>query len=104
MAASIVISRQNGKVEGETHPVNETIVGTVHIISNLKRSQNLGNVHAVTKKRLEVSILKVLILASLELFCLKEKQHNRHDLPRAKLPWFNWSKQRFRNNFILHKH
>ena len=94
MAASIVIS-QNGKVEGETHRITETLVGTVDIISDIKGSQNLGNVQHVTEKRLEVSILQVLILASLQLFCLKEKQHNRHDLPTAKFPWFNGSKQRF---------
>ena len=72
VAASTVIS-QNSKVEGETHQIGETFEGTVGIISNIKRSQNLGNVQHVTKKRLEVSILQVLIVASFELFSLKEK-------------------------------
>ena len=72
MAASTVIS-QNSKVEGEARQIDEAFEGTVDIISNIKRSQNLGNVQHMTKKRLEVSILQVLIVASFELFCLKEK-------------------------------
>ena len=42
-AASTVIS-QNSKVEGETRQIGETFEGTVDIISNIKRSQDLGNV------------------------------------------------------------
>ena len=72
MAASTVIS-QNSKVEGETRQIDEAFEGTVDIISNIKRSQNLGNVQHMTKRRLKVSILQVLIVASFELFCLKEK-------------------------------
>ena len=72
MAASTVISK-NSKVEGETRQIDEAFEGTVDRISNIKRSQNLGNVQHMTKKRLKVSILQVLIVASFELFCLKEK-------------------------------
>ena len=72
VAASTVIS-QNSKVEGETRQVGETFEDTVDIISNIKRSQNLGNIQHVTRNLLKVSILQI-IFASLELFCLEEEK------------------------------
>ena len=80
MAASTVIS-QNSKVEGETRQTGETFEDAVDIISNIKRSQNLGNIQHVARKLLKVSILQI-IFASLELFCLEEKHH---ELPTVKL-------------------
>ena len=73
METRVDISNQ-GKIEGETSHIGETFEGTDDVIRNMQGVQNLGNIQRVTNKFFEVPVVQVLIFASLELFCLKEKQ------------------------------